>query len=172
MSGDPDLLRLLSGGASSISAVSRVRPVGPSHGSAAAGIDAAEFADLLKRAQNGEISTGLPISIDKDADVTISETDMMRLSSAADKAEAAGIRRALVFTDSGAMILDVQTRTIVGKADLKDGIASGIDGVIRLGNGPAEVTRGDQILPVPPSNVAASNPSLASLLNDRRATGA
>jgi hypothetical protein len=127
------------------------------------GVENAEFADLLAQVESGGIASGLKVSIDRDAGVSLTDGELAALSVAADKAEAAGIRRAVVMKGGEAMILDVHTRTIVGKAEIKDGVLAGIDGVIRLdGAGAADVS-----LPVP-SGFMASNPSLAAAIEVRK----
>ncbi len=167
MSGANELLRLLSGGPSSVGAASKIRGVGPQGGQAnPANIENAEFADLLERVQSGELTSGVPVTVDDDAGVSLGEADLAMLTVAADKAEAAGIRRAVVLTGDQALILDVHSRTVVGKADMKDGVLSGIDGVIRIGvDGAAEAV--NSTLPLP-SGFVAANPSLASLLDSRK----
>jgi hypothetical protein len=166
MSGANELLKMLSG-APSVGAASKIRGLVPQAGQAKpASVENAEFAELLSRAQSGELRSGVPVTVDSDAGVSLSETDLAMLTLAADKAEAAGIRRAVVLTGDKALILDVQSRSVVGKADMKDGVLSGIDGVIRIGaDGAAEEVSGT--LPVP-SGFVGANPSLASLLDARK----
>jgi hypothetical protein len=160
-----ELLRLLASGPGSVGAVSRVRPVGGQTPGGSASVEGADFAELLRRAEDGELTSGVPVTVEKGAGIELGEAELLKLTLAADKAEAAGIRRALVFTDSQALIMDVQSRTIVGAAEMKDGVAAGVDGVIRLGAGPSSV-EAERVLGVP-GGFAASNPSLAALLGER-----
>ena len=153
-----DLLRLLG---SRVTGVGGASKAGASPSASSSGLESADFAELLQKAQSGELTSGVPVSVAKDAGVTLSDTDLAMLTLAADKAETAGIRRAMVLTGDQALIMDVQTRTIVGKADMKNGVLSGIDGVIRVGaSGGADV---EKTLP-PPTGFIGSNPSLAALL--------
>ena len=167
-----DLLRLLGAGAGNVGGVSKVRAVG--NPLEAGELDSAAFAKLLEQAEAGQVSSGIAVTIGKDAGVSLSEADLQKLAVAADKAEAAGIRQALVLTGSQALVLDVHTRTIVGKASIKDGVVGGIDGVIRL-EGATGGAMGDEgaaageILPVPKGFMAA-NPSLAAILDARRSS--
>lgn len=162
-----ELLRMLGGGAAGVGAASKIRGVTTQGGSAgSAGVENADFAELLQQAQSGTLSSGVQVSVGKDAGVSLSDTDLAMLTLAADKAEAAGIRRAVVLTGDQALIMDVQTRTIVGKADMKDGVLSGIDGVIRVGAGGAGAEV-EKTVP-PPSGFIASNPSLAAVLDARK----
>lgn len=164
--GSSDLLRLLGSGAGSVGAASKIRGVTSQGGQqGATGVEQAAFADLLERAKAGELSSGRPIEIDDDAGVTLSDAEMAMLTVAADKAEAAGIRRAVVMTGGQAVILDVGSRTVVGKAESEDGVISGIDGVIRLGaDGATEV---DTMLR-PPSGFIGENPSLLAAMQARQ----
>jgi hypothetical protein len=167
-SGPPDYLRLLGTGASSVGAASKIRGVGPRADPAAApGVEHADFADLLARVQSGDLSSGINVSVDDDAGVSLNETDLAMLTLAADKAEAAGIRRALVLVAGQAVIMDVHTRTVVGKADMEGGVLSGIDGVIRLGD-EGDASGSGKTLPVP-SGFIAANPALAAALSARDA---
>lgn len=167
MSSPGDLLRLLASNASGVGAVSSIRGVTPgaSRPGGEARIDNAEFAQLLEKARSGELTSGRMVSVDPGAGIELDETDLARLSLVADKAEAAGMRRALVEIDGRSLILDVQTRTIVRDASSGDGVIAGIDGVIRVG-GSGGSGGGGGVLP-PPSAVAGAAPSLAQLLSNR-----
>jgi hypothetical protein len=162
MSAANELLRMLGSGTGNVGAASRVRPGSPAGVNAP--IDGAAFADLLAQAQNGELASGTPVVVDDDAGVALSDAELQQLSLAADRAEAQGVRRALVLSGDKALLLDVQTRTVLGQAEVKDGVVSGIDGVIRLGG--AGAAAGADLLPVPSGSLAA-HPSLASLLLSR-----
>lgn len=163
MNADPsELLRML--GVGPTAPVSKARAAGGKSDS----IENAAFADLLARVEKGEIGSGLTVSVDRDADVSLNDVELAALSLAADKAEAAGIRRAVVLRDGEPLILDVHTRTVVGKADFTDGLLAGVDGVIRLdGHGDAEVSDKLNV----PSAFVAANPSLAAALESRKAGG-
>src|SRR5689334_705012 len=105
-----DLLRQLGSG---------VRPVAPAASPPAGAtalkpgqVESAGFADLLAAAKGGNVQTGLNISIAPNANVTLTPEQLARLSSAADRAQAAGLHDALVLIDGQALKLDVFTRTI------------------------------------------------------------
>lgn len=168
MSTANELLRMLGSGTDNVGAASRVRP--SSAGSQGTAIDGASFGDLLAQAERGELSSGMEVSIDADAGVELSGAELAELSKAADRAESEGVRRALVLSGDKAMILDVATRTVVGEAEVKDGVVAGIDGVIRLGAQGKDAE--PELLRVPHGN-AAAHPSLADILasRDRSAQG-
>src|SRR5688572_29762289 len=107
--GDENLLRLLGAGVQRSAPVQGARPPeGP--------VESAGFAELLAKAKSGAIHSGLPVEIDAGAGVALTGEQAARLERAADRAEAAGIQRALVFLDGMALVLDVKTRTVVGTA--------------------------------------------------------
>lgn len=113
-------------------------------------IAGASFDDLLRRADLGAISSGLRVKVDKEAGVELSEAEVAALSAAADRAAAAGMRRALVMLDGKSVVLDVGSRTVTGKAEFSGGVLAGIDGVINLATaGGAGGGAAAAILPVP-----------------------
>jgi hypothetical protein len=132
------LLRLLGSG---------VRPVDTgapqTQGASTSGLD---FAELLGKARSGELSSHKMVEVDEHAGVSLSDEELTKLTLAADKAEAAGLRTALVVFDDQQVVLDIPTRTVTGPAGLDGaagrgapgvsvgapGILSGIDGVINL----------------------------------------
>lgn len=128
--GAAQLLRLLSSG---------IRPVdtGLSAG-AQLGANSApglSFSDLLKQAASGELSSALPVSIAPDANIQLDDAQLARLSLAADKLEAAGIRTALITIDGRRLLLDVPARQITSPAAKEDsGIIANIDGVMDCGD--------------------------------------
>jgi hypothetical protein len=145
-------------------------------GSAAAGgvggvtgeVESGQFADLLRRAQAGELNSSRPVTVANDAGVKLSDDQLARISLAADRAEVAGVRTALVLIDSQAFRLDVANRTILGKADLSSGVLGGIDGFIDLS--PGAINSADEAATVTVANLARGGlpgPSLAALLAER-----
>lgn len=149
------LLRMLGSG---------VRPAGiPESASASkpgtGQIEGAGFADLLKQAEQGKLSSHRPVTIEKNAGVDLTDADKVALCDAADRAEAAGLRKALVYLDDKALVLDVQSRSITGRADLKSGVLTGIDGVLKASSHPAGAGDLGTILPMP-----RVDPSSLSLL--------
>lgn len=123
--------------------------------------DEAAFAELLNRARDGTLQSARPVEVDIDAGVKLSDEQLARLSLAADRAEAAGLRTALVLVDDQRLIMDVHQRTIIGAATPEQGVLEGIDGVIDL----AGVLAPAQAAPPPPGPPnAIDNPALAKLL--------
>lgn len=146
------LLRMLGSG---------VRPAAiPENASQRAGnglIEGAGFADLLKQAEQGKISSRRAVSVEHGAGIELSDADKLALSEAADRAEAAGLRKALVYLDDKALVLDVQTRNIIGKADITSGVLTGIDGVVKASSNRTGSAEAPSILPLPrvdPSSMA------------------
>lgn len=156
-----------------LAAVSRAtgaatRPTGP------AAAPGAAFADLLSRAQAGEIASERPVSISDDAaaaGVKLDAQQLARISAAADRAEVAGIRNALVLIDGQALTLDVANRTITGAAtasgDAGPGVVAGIDGLINLTPGLLKTPEKPDIVPLP--SLSGASPSLAAILQKREA---
>ncbi len=132
---------------------------------AATGIEAGQFAELLNKARNGELSSNQPVTVSSDAgsSVKLSEDQLAKIAVAADKAEAAGIRKALVVLDDQQLILDVEARSITGAAKLGSGsVLSGVDGVINLSNtiGAGETSKSI----VQPPAITTMNTSLSKVL--------
>jgi hypothetical protein len=136
MTSDPlNLLQQLSLRAGSATAAGR------SGGAAAqAGVESASFAELLEQVRAGVIGSGRTVGVATGSEIELSEDVAKRLSAAADKAEAAGIRQALVILDDRKLVLDVATREVrasdaldtAGPVTGSAGILAGIDGVIDL----------------------------------------
>jgi hypothetical protein len=131
-------------------------------------LESGQFADLLRRAQSGELTSSRPVSIGRDAKVNLSADQLAKISLAADKAEVAGVRSALVLIDGQAVTLDVGSRTVTGKADLGSGVMAGIDGFINLS--PSAVSAGSEPAALGLPSLASGRglgASLAKLLADR-----
>lgn len=144
-------------------------------GSAAGAATALGFAGLLARANAGELESGRFVTVSQEAaaaGVRLSDEQVARLSVAADRAEAAGLRSALVLIDGQALRLDVGNRTITGTVDAaalgaggEPGIVGGIDGVINLT--PNLVVKGETAPVVRMPIVAGASASLSALLEHR-----
>jgi len=132
-----------------------------------AGIQPGEFADLLQRARDGTLASNRPVTIEDGQGLNLNEAQLARLSLAADRAEAAGLRKALVMIDDQRVILDVQQRTIVAASASDSGVLDGIDGVLDLAG---VLAPSADKTPIPGPPTAMENPNLARLLaqmNDR-----
>lgn len=106
--------------------------------------DGAGFAAMLTGARQGELSSGLPVRVAKSANVTLSDEQLSRLAVAADRAQAQGATRALVFIDGMALRLDVSMREVTGAAQVKGGaVLTGIDAVISVPPAPGTATPPD-----------------------------
>jgi hypothetical protein len=92
---------------------------------------AADFARLLKQAREGQVSSGLSVSVDESVQVSLSDEQLARLSRAADRAEAEGLSSAVVMLDGMALLMDVGARRVTGVVDgRKLSAIPGIDGVV------------------------------------------
>jgi len=127
---------------------SGIRPAGPERAVTPALREVAGpgFAELLAKAGQGEITSGLPVTIARNAGVELSAEQLARVGVAADRAQAAGADRAIVLIDGAALKLDVATRTISGPADLAPGAVHGDIDALVVAAGPATAAAG----PVPP----------------------
>lgn len=110
---------------------SGVRPSASVQTNPSAATGPASFADLLSQAQRGTLESGRVVTVDPDAKVTLTPEQLVKVSRAADAAEAAGVRTALVVIDGQRLTLDVGQREITGLAPA-GGVVSGVDGVIDL----------------------------------------
>lgn len=115
-----------------------------SAGSAAASATA-DFASLLRGAEAGEVSSGMRVTVHSGAGLELSDDQLTRLSVAADRAESAGMTRAIALVDGQALILEVQTRSISGRVDPHQAMLTGIDGVIGVPGGPGASGAHDSI---------------------------
>lgn len=122
-----------------------------------------DFASLLAQAQSGTLRSGAPVTVAPDANLTLSDDQLAKLSIAADKAEAAGVRTALVLMGDQQFVLDVAAREIVGLADASAGVVPNVDGVINLNAQPA----GAQAPALPLPGALPANPSLLEALARR-----
>lgn len=140
-----ELLRLLAAGTSRDPA-----------GSGAASLAGTDFAAVLDAAGSRVTPSGRTVSVAKEAGVNLSAEQIARLSAAADRAEAAGAKRAVVLIDGQTLQLDVLAREITAKVDLSAGVATGVDAVLA-------VPAGDAAAAVLPPG-AGSLPANAALL--------
>lgn len=139
MSMQTDLLRKLGSG---------VRPAGETTPAklGRAAIGSAGFGELLSAASAGEIESGRSVSVEKDADLELTDTQRERLAAAADKAELAGASRVLVEVDGEWFKIDVGTRTVGKASAMKAGeMLTGIDAVMAepKAEGPLEPSGAD-----------------------------
>lgn len=155
MSTGLDLLRRLSSTTSSTPATIMPRASG-----APSGAGELDFAQLLTKAQAGELSSGMTVRVSPHAGVELSPMQLARLSVAADRAEAQGATRAVALIDGQAVQMDVATRTVLGKADLSGaGTITNIDSVIVVPN------EGDGVgVGTPARDLTKLSPSLLSVL--------
>ncbi len=156
MSTGLDLLRRLSPTTSSTPAVNPPRASG-----AVSGAGELDFAQLLSKAQAGQLSSGMTVRVSPHAGVELNPMQLARLSIAADRAEAQGATRAVALIDGQALQIDVATRTVLGKADLSGaGTITNIDSVIVVPN------EGDGVgIGAPAKDLTKLSPSLLRVLS-------
>lgn len=133
----------------------------------------AAFAQLLAQARSGELSSHKVVEIADDAKVTLNDGEIARLSLAADRAEAEGVRKALVVFDDKQVILDVASRTVTGAAGFVGAggdaatagasVLGGVDGVINLSGKLGAVESANGAVGTP-SAFPLANGSLSKLL--------
>lgn len=168
-----DPLRLLASGV----LPAGIEPARSSRGLSSAEAASADFRQLLLKAHNDELASGRALSLAPGVNVPLSEDQSSRLSLAADRAEAAGARHAIVLLDDQALRIDVANRQILGTVDLSQpGVLTGIDAVVRAGGGSGADPAGDGARGlVPPGLNAAAlagarwHPSLARVLGEPQA---
>jgi hypothetical protein len=124
-----DLLRSLGSG---------VRPAGTDR-PASAPLHGPSFDELLRAVQEGQFRTGAPVRIADGAGVTLSESQLARLSVAADQAEAKGASRAAVIIDGMILTMDVTVRTVTGVLRPEQSqVQAGLDSVITVAPVPSD----------------------------------
>jgi hypothetical protein len=121
----------------------------------------AEFAALLQQARRGDLSSDLPVSISKNAQVKLTPEQLGRVAAATDRAEAQGGTRALVLIDGVALKVDVAARQVLEQVDLSSGLAlTGIDAFVTAPAGPEGGRPDPQAVPLPGASSASMNASL------------
>ncbi|MBL8763177.1 MAG: hypothetical protein JNM07_02780 [Phycisphaerae bacterium] len=118
-----DAIRVL-GGASPAA----VRPGQSEHAPA----HAADFGELLRRAENGGLVTRHTVTVPSELKLGLDQHQISRLGAAIDRAEVSGLKSPLVLIDGKALVVDVPTRTVTRSLDLELGAigVDGIDGVV------------------------------------------
>jgi hypothetical protein len=146
----PGLAELLSAGGTP---TNRVAPRPVSEG--------VSFEEMLELARAGAVRSGIPVTVSSSVDLPLSDQQLARLSSAADRAEAAGLSRVAVAMDEQMLVLDVASRTVVDVVDLasSDPIG-GIDGIMSVGDS-------EQPAPGIGGRAPISSPSLLGALAQR-----
>jgi hypothetical protein len=115
-----DMLRKLGSG---------VRPADAAATLGRARVGDSGFADLLRAAESGEITTGRSVQPAKGSDLTLTDAQQARLATLADKAQLAGVSSVLVQTGASWLRLDPTARTVAPAKDAIGGLHLGIDSV-------------------------------------------
>lgn len=133
------------------------------------------FAELFRQAQRGEVASGLNVSVSPRLKVDLSPQQLQRLSLAADKAQAAGLRHALVLIDGVPLKLDVVSRTVTEVVNPSESVVRGIDGFVAVADANAEAAGQETgVLPLPEGQIGGpeSLKQLISTLKGRPGRGA
>jgi hypothetical protein len=114
-----------------------VRPVGapPALGSPknAASIEGQSFDQLFALASKGALNSGRQIQLQYEPTPPLSASQLERLAAAADQAEAAGAKTALMMLDGRGFVIDVQRRTLIGELSSNGSILNGIESAMFVG---------------------------------------
>lgn len=78
-------------------------------------LEGQSFDQLLALASKGKIASDRPVEVTFDAQPPLSPAQFERLSKAADQAEAAGAKQALMMIDGRNFVLDVESRTLTAE---------------------------------------------------------
>jgi hypothetical protein len=97
---------------------------------AARPLNSASFADLLKLAREGKVSSDRPVDVSPKLDLELTQAQQERVAWAVDRAEASGARSALVMLDGEALLVDVMTRRIEGVAQQPGEVMTAVDAVV------------------------------------------
>lgn len=138
---------------------------GSSSGLTASG---ATFDELLKRAEAGEASgVAKPVGVDPASGVSLSSAELDAVSKAADRAEAQGVDRAVVLVGGQAVVLDVESRMVVGRVNTgADDALLGVEAVFSAAVDEAEELAASPA-PKPDAGGAADGGEAAAVVNPR-----
>ena len=103
------------------------------------GIAEAGFGDLLTMVASGRIRSDRAVMVAPDAvlDPPLDESQLERLAAAADEAEAAGSRRAIMLLDGRGIVMDLASRRIDAEARPGSGPLTDIDAAVAVPGDPA-----------------------------------
>lgn len=116
-----------------LAAGTRLDGLGSARASQQTDVSRAGFGELLDRAMGGALGSGRQVELMHDAGVSLTPDQIGRVSAAADRAELAGMRRAMVQIDGMELVVDVPMRRVMGPAEADaQGVISGVDGIVRV----------------------------------------
>ncbi|MEO0715388.1 MAG: hypothetical protein AAFY58_00205 [Planctomycetota bacterium] len=116
-----------------LAAGTRLDGIGSGRASQQTDVSRAGFGELLDRAMGGELASGRQVELMHDAGVSLTPEQIGRVSEAADRAELAGMHRAMVQIDGMELLVDVPMRRVMGVAQADErGVISGVDGIVRV----------------------------------------
>ncbi len=109
-------------------------PISPAYAHGAVGrprlpIEHTPFDQLLAQARQGSVLSGRRIEVAFAMSPALDETQMTRLGTAADLAEASGARRALMLVDGRGLVLEVSDRSLQAELAAATPVA-GIDAAV------------------------------------------
>ncbi len=100
-----------------------------------AAIEHQSFDQLMAQAARGEMESGRTTRLAFEPGEELDEQQIQRLSAAADRAEAAGARRALMMMDGRGFIMDVDQRTLTAELSFDSAINVGVDAAVFVPTG-------------------------------------
>ena len=113
-------------------------------------IEHARFDELLERASRGLVESGRPVRYAVAAGEAPSPQQLERLAAAADLAEAAGARRALIVVEGRGLVLDVPQRVVAEELSAGTRLLS-VDAAVYVAGDDEEPTPA----PLPPPGAVA-----------------
>lgn len=114
---------------------SGIRPDGGSSGVQSPQLDSATFSELLARVRRGEVHSGTPLAVDPRAEVSLSVSQLERLSIVADAAEAAGLASIVAAIDGIAVRINIADRTIIeGPLHMEGALVRDLDAFVYVPN--------------------------------------
>jgi hypothetical protein len=88
------------------------------------------FADLLRLARAGELTSLRPVDVSPEIDLELSDIDRQRLAWSIDRAEIEGAQRAFVLMDGRGLVVDVPTRRIESVVSAPGDLRTDVDAVV------------------------------------------
>lgn len=116
-----------------------IRPMGAERAHGRAPIESRGFDELLTLLASGELQGETPVETVSVTGAPLDAAQQRRLAGAADLAEEAGFRQALILMDERSFILDIQERRLIEESTgaSADRVLN-VDGAVRVATGRAE----------------------------------
>ena len=125
-------------------------------------LDQQSFAQLLDAASDGKIHSGRQIELSCELNPPLSASQMERLANAADMAEAAGARTAMMMIDGRGFVMDVKNRAITTEMNGSNTPMTPVDLAMNVSKDGAAVSS----RPLPPPGGGIVPASISRLLTN------